>query len=185
MAEELLTASGSHLRWVNTSFGKSYFYIDVNEINLTDTQKPYLIDVNYSMSMKKELKGRILMKDAPIKNTLNMHNYFKPGDITLTDKTTVWLSKAVSKMMKNQETFTLDIDGDRKKTFTKFSKSVHTIVVKNHATLTELKIPIIHAETEAGSYIEMHDSKNSSNPMITKMVLSGLKLELQQLELRK
>lgn len=180
--EDVLLKKGYTLTWENNSFGKSFFYIEINSFNLTNKKKPIVIDVNFSMSLSKSLKGNIIMKANAVNYAMKMHNYFAEGNTELEDKTTVWLSKKASQLVKNNKSFEIEVKPGLMVNMNTFSKETYKMEVINlSGEVQQYSIPAIKASNDKGEYIMIFDSPNNSNPMILQMELPGLNLAFKSM----
>lgn len=185
--EQVLSTPGTKLKWENNSSGKSYFYININNFNLAENNRPLIIDVDFSMSMNESMKGNIIIQSDALKNSTKMHNYFKPGGVVLNDKTSVWLSKKVSALMKKGTAFELEIKEGKMVKFNKFADVKFKINKKDNLGILDddekvLEVDAIKASNAKGDFIIMHNSQNNSNPLILSMKLPGLNLTLIEFE---
>lgn len=63
-------------------------------------------------------EGTITLTPAALREATALHNYFEPGEVTLADRTSVWLSQKVFAAAKAGEPVTLDLGPDGTATFT-------------------------------------------------------------------
>ncbi|MGG9962042.1 tetratricopeptide repeat protein [Ferruginibacter sp. SUN106] len=158
--------------WEVNANGAIYDFLVSNPKGNVDTD----FEFDWAMSNKDDMKGHIKLTKDAMEKAIAQNNYFGSAlkNATLTDKTTVWVSKAVfNDLTKNnsakmdvgngEEIFTVVPDGQDNRDKESFEDKV---LVKGSAKY----VNTLHVKNEDGSR-QLWILNDAKNPMIIKMDL--------------
>ncbi|NVO02598.1 MAG: hypothetical protein HXX09_07815 [Bacteroidetes bacterium] len=172
-------AQSEKIEWIKKDAKLTY---DVNTkkanylfmVSITNT-KPDLA-FNFEMTDANKIKGNVNMSEEALKNAVKFNNYFRPGELLLTDMTTVWVSKKVYSYLKKGQEIMVDFgDGEEGLKF----KGNEKMSFKINDSKKEYNVLL--SETESGKKMWVLD--NAENPLILKMDL-GWSIEIKSVEFK-
>jgi hypothetical protein len=167
--------NGTQLIYAVEAFGKTYDFI----VTLNDYDYERGIDFNYEMTNEENTKGHVSISKKGANESIKYINYFKGGELKLTNTSSVWLSSKNFMDMPDNKT-TMQMDDAAPETFYKPEKNevLHEIKVKGE-TKTIQGFMINNAADGTGSKtLWIHDI--SANPLIIKMNL-GFTIQLKEI----
>jgi len=124
-------------------------------------------DLVFGFAMTNTMKtaGTVTIKEEALKTATAQNNYFSNGELTLADKTTVWVSKKVYDALKKAEAVTIRPSDEDE--VLKFVKAEKLTVSKDGKPF---EVPTLYGETDKGHKFWILD--NAENPLIIKMVIN-------------
>jgi tetratricopeptide (TPR) repeat protein len=170
--------------WEVTSGGSTYDFA-VSDIKGTIDSD---FEFTWSMTSGDDMKGHITITKDAMEKAVSQNNYFGPSlkNATLTDKTTVWVSKAVMNGLQKDGKATMDVGmGKGEELFTVIPDGIE---IRDEASFDE-KISIkttskylntLHIKNEDGSR-QLWILNDAANPMIIKMDI-GFSIVLKSVE---
>lgn len=155
-------------------------FIYVYEVNYEGTEYDLIITVKsisdgiefeYKMTNDAETKGSVSMSSEALENAIKQINYFSGGQLDLTDKTTVWVSKKVFNDLVLSGSATISPDEGKTMIELINAEAGHDFNIYNAISNMEFNdISYVYAESKDGKVkYWIHLSQN--NPMILKMDL--------------
>ena len=135
------------------------FYINLNSFDREDGFSfDWYLDNN---------RGSVFMKAEALKSAMALHNYFNVATITLSDKTSVWISEKMFQAIKTGKPVEIDL-GKEKQTFTLKRKDIYTF--KHKVFGEKIQVPILVISTSDNEK-EIWIIDNIENSLIVKMNL--------------
>jgi hypothetical protein len=158
--------------WEVNANGATYDFSVSNPNGNGDTD----FEFDWAMSNKEEMKGHIKLTKEAMEKANAQNNYFGPGlkNATLTDKTSVWISKAVFNELTKTGSGKMDV-GNGEEIFTvvtdKFDdRDKDPFDYKISVNGSEKYVNTFHVKNEDGSR-QLWILNDAKNPMIVKMDL--------------
>jgi hypothetical protein len=152
--------TGSALNYSVQAGTKNY------EFNISDLLITNDIAFSWKMTAPVNTSGKVSMNIDAIDTSKTMVNYFSDKSVqNLTDKTTVWLSRKVYKLLLGQQAVNMTID-NQKETIKYLRNEKYTLTIDGAKT----EVDVMVAGSDAGStFWILNDPKN---PLIVKMNLA-------------
>lgn len=157
--------AGDQLVYQVNAGGNEYDFI----VTLNDPGKNAL-DFNYEMTNSNNTSGHVTISGEAKSNATRYVNYFRGGDLNLTDACTVWLSGKNFSDMPNKKT-TMTLDNGTPETFYRPEKDEVEPVVKVKGEDKKLEGFIINNAADGNGKKTMWIHGISSNSLILKMDL--------------
>lgn len=152
--------SGSDLNYSVQSGTKNYNF------NISDLLITHDIAFSWKMTAPVNTSGKVAMKIDAIDTSKTIVNYFSDKSVqNLTDKTTVWISRKVYKLLLSQQTVNMTID-DKKETIKYLRNEKYSLTIDGVAT----EVDVLVAGSDTGSTFWILN--DSQNPLIVKMSLA-------------
>lgn len=168
--------------WEVNSNGAVYDFTVSNPKGNMDTD----FEFDWSMSNKDDMKGHIKLTKDAMEKAIAQNNYFGPGlkEATLTDKTTVWISKSVYADIIKNNNASMDV-GNGEEVFTVVDDNLNNrdkdpFDYKVLVNGMEKYVNTIHVKNEDGSR-QLWLLNDPKNAMIIKMDL-GWSIVLKSIE---
>lgn len=170
-AQTLKLKAGSVLTYKVTNAGQSYVF--------TVTLKSWEPDrsFDYDMGEPANLKGNVTLTAGALANATGQVNMFSGGPLSLTDRTTVWLSKTVFNSLKTEFQARVSVDGGTPITLLNNYEDKYNVPVDGKDT----GLNIIYAEEQSGKPYHYWILNDAENPLIVKMEL-GWTIELTEIK---
>ena len=137
------------------------------------------IDFNYEMTNSSKTKGHILLSYKAKNEATRYINYFRGGELNLTDACTVWLSGKNFSDMPDKKT-TMTIDNGEPEIFYRPENDEVTPIVKIKGQDKKIDAFIINNAADGTGKKTMWINGISSNSLIVKMDL-GWTIELKEI----
>lgn len=166
-AQTLALKQGSVLTYAVNANGKNYNFILT--IKTWDTDRSF----DYEMTAPVSVKGNVTLTAGALNTASAQTNMFSGGPISLSDKTTVWLSKSVFDGLKKDFQARINADDSGPMTLLNNYEDQFTTKVDGKDT----RLNIIYAEEQSGKPFKYWVLNDVANPLIVKMDL-GWTIEL-------
>ncbi|NVO02599.1 MAG: hypothetical protein HXX09_07820, partial [Bacteroidetes bacterium] len=173
-----LIAQQQKIEWIKKGAVLTY------DVKYQETNYQFIIriinlkpDVSFSWEMTEpqNSKGKVNMSKEALATALKQNNFFKSGELFLTDMTTVWVSKKVFSSLKKAKPILIDLlNEEANLKFVKLDKK--TFLIDGVKTKN---IEVIYAETDLNQKYWILDSPDF--PIILKMDL-GWSIDLKSVE---
>lgn len=157
--------AGDKLVYQVNAGGSEYEFI----VTLNDPGKNAL-DFNYEMTNSSNTSGHVTISDKAKSDATRYVNYFRGGELNLTDACTVWLSGKNFSDMPNKKTV-MQLDNNAPETFYRPEKDEVSPVVKIKGEDKKLDAFIINNAADGSGKKTMWIHGISSNSFIVKMDL--------------
>lgn len=147
-------------------YGEEYdFYVSDA---LVDMNKE--LSFHFKMTDDEETEGNLKITKEALTNAYEQQNGFESGNMTLTDKTSVWVSKKVFNELKEKGEAVMKVDPTKEATTFKIIPAfdIYGNFFATKVNGQELYIPCISAESTDGTQT-IWITDNPENPMILKM----------------
>jgi nitrogen fixation protein len=160
---------------VNAGGSEYDFIVTINK----ETPKGGL-DFNYEMTNSNNTKGHVVISSVARSKATKYINYFRGGELNLTDAITVWLSYKNFGDMPDKKT-TMQLDNNSPETFYRPEKDEANPVVKIKGEDKKLDAFIINNAADGTGNKTMWINGISSNSLIVKMEL-GFSIQLMEIK---
>lgn len=160
---------------VNAGGSEYDFIVTINK----ETPKGGL-DFNYEMTNSNNTKGHVVISSNARSNATKYINYFRGGELNLTDAITVWMSYKNFGEMPEKKT-TMQLDNNSPETFYRPEKDEANPVVKIKGEDKKLDAFIINNAADGTGNKTMWINGISSNSLIVKMEL-GFSIQLMEIK---
>lgn len=148
------------------------FTITVEEVS------PSII-FKFKMSNSRRTSGKIILTKEALKSAIAQYNYFQNNEVTLTNQTTVWLSKKVwHNIKKNKKCFISTNSGEMNLKELDWVKDENYNLLLNGEELAANSLYCITKDSNAYKYWILDDP---SNPLILRMELN-FTIELKEIK---
>jgi len=158
---------------INTGSAEYDFIVTINDSNEKG------IDFNYEMTNANNTKGHVLISDKAKNEATRYMNFFRGGELNLTDASTVWLSYKNFTDMPERKTI-MQIDNGSRETFYRPEKDEVYPIIKIKGADKKIDAFIINNAADGKGKKTMWINGISSNPLIVKMDL-GWTVELKEI----
>jgi hypothetical protein len=158
---------------INTGSAEYDFIVTINE---SDDKG---LDFNYEMTNANNTSGHVLISNKAKSDATRYTNFFRGGELSLTDASTVWLSYKNFGDMPERKT-TMQIDNGSPETFYRPEKDEVYPIVKIKGEDKKIDAFIISNAADGKGGKTMWINGISSNPLIVKMDL-GWTVELKEI----
>lgn len=156
------------------AYGKKYdFIIIVNKYEGSGG-----IDFNWKMTDPINTEGHTTVTGEAAYSSKKYNNFFSPGELNLTDATTVWLCGENFSDMPEKKT-TMQLDDNAPETFVRPDEDQVVYDIIYRGTPLKLDAFKINNQKEGADKKEIHILGISSNPLIVAMDL-GWKIQLKE-----
>jgi len=171
-AQTLALKTGSVLTYSVNANGSRYNFI----ITIMGWGDNRVFD--YEMTAPVSQTGNITLTASALATASAQTNRFSGGPVTLADRTTVWLSKAVFDGLKKNFQARISSDGDSPVTLLNNFEDQFNVIVDGK----NIRLNIIYAEEQSGKPYKYWILNDADNPLILKMDL-GWTIELIDVKL--
>ncbi len=143
------------------------------------------LDFKWNITSGEGMQGAVKLSKAALDTAHEEMNLFSKGDVSLTDKTTVWISRSVfNDLLTKGETY-INADGQDRLFKVATQEMEDDYQVENYTPYITYNgeegkmIKLLHIYTDDGSGYEMWINHDANNPMIIKMKLD-FSIELKE-----
>jgi len=163
--------AGTVMTWGVDSFGERYdFVVTIRKLGRE-------IEFDWRMTEPANRSGSVKMTEIALAAATKQHNRFKGGSLTLADKTTVWVSRAVLKQYRDEKTVHRIDTGSGPRFFVPEEDDTR---YKLDVDGREIVYEVLHLKS-GGEHLWVLD--NLAAPLIFKMDL-GWKIRLKSVKTR-
>lgn len=140
------------------------------------------LSFDYEMTNPNRTRGAVHMTTEALREATAQFNYFRGGEATIDDKTSVWVSAAVYQALAGEGgAATISTDGGNSTVKIVKSKTGHDYAVINAIRQEEIRdLAYLYAESEDGE-VKYWIHNDPDNPLILKMDL-GWKIKLREID---
>lgn len=171
-AQTLALKQGSVLTYLVNADGKTYNFI----ITIKNWGDDRVFD--YEMTAPVTQNGNVTILASALNSASGQTNRFAGGAISLSDRTTVWLSKTVFDGLKKDFQARISCDGEAPVTLLNNFEDIYPVKVDGK----EARLTVIYAEEQSGKPYKYWILNDSANPLILKMDL-GWTIQLTDVKL--
>ena len=165
---------GDKLVYHVNSYGREYDFI----VTLNDAGFEKGVDFDYEMTAPINVKGHVIISKNGKEESAKYHNFFRGGELNLTEESTVWITGANFREMPSGTT-TMTFDDGNPETLFRPENDIVTPSIKYKGKEVKLDGFIITNGHEGKDNKTLWVQNTSANPLILKMNL-GWTIELKE-----